>query len=461
MTARRPHADLARTGNVEVSAVEFFERYDLNAIPLHDWARYRQRARSKIDTDLRLRLYDPTRDVRTGMARQLVRDWAITRPIFAFTAPSGAGKSWLLFAVGLELCAAEGLVVLVDATGDASNDLAQACQRFWQDIGGHGASTNFSAIAEQRKKIVPKLISRWLTILVNGVLDKKEAEDLARQNWEGLGVRLAISCSEDVERYLQSVAPGRVGTHRVGDFTEAELNGLLAARYGEEHCKIPRSVRELLRHPLLAGLYCEISGEPFEPRSPYQLYEAYWQRLSAPPAQDGDDMRLCQLPLALFDENAQYPWSRQRVILSLGEAAKRVQWCGWLRPAGSGDALEVPHDRLLSWLVAKALLQRFLDQHDDQAVNRMAARLSGLFDGVGPAERDLRPAVADFLYLLLDRAHAHEGRTEDLLLRLDRITRGRVQSVYRDILPAVDQTQHARLARLFSANRGAAIPLGP
>ena len=192
-------AHRAAEGDAAVVTDDLLRQHNLDVTSLTDWAALRARARQILQRDLELRQYREAYDVRADAAASLWHSWddpAI--PLLGLSGDSGDGKSWRLYALGLSAAQDEGVAVLVDATGNADDDLQRGADIFWQDIKGNGGSQPLARIAALRKRLLHKGAEQWLTVLIDGVQSPEEALRLAHQPLREWGVRVAITGPPDV-----------------------------------------------------------------------------------------------------------------------------------------------------------------------------------------------------------------------------------------------------------------------
>lgn len=355
-------AEKATGGAADIDAEQFLKECGLDATPLTRWLTIRSRANDLLRRWLRRRGHDPTLDVRRSTASALVREWRSEKPLLVISGESGQGKSWFSYGVAEAATADEGVTIAVEARGDADADLRAAADVFWQQIAQHDGSLSLERLAARRRDVVPERAEPWLTMLVDGVQDFTEARRLALADWRAWGVRVVITCSPEVTAAIHDCAP-RDTCHvfPVSDFTVSELQDYLWSRLGDDWPDVPGDVRETLRRPLLAHIYCEEceTDAGWQPTNEYELYARCWSRLRAGSQSrwPHDEVHLAAAASEVFLSEASYPW-RPGQLEDAGldaEAITRLCQIGWLRATRDGR-YEIWHDRLLNWAVAEGLV---------------------------------------------------------------------------------------------------------
>jgi hypothetical protein len=304
-------AEQATQGGAQIEAQAFLKDYFLDATPLTAWAVLRRRAAECLEGDLRRAGYAPDLDVRAASADGLAKTWPPGKPLLAIAGDSGVGKSWLLYALGRLLTSAQGLVILIDAMGDGDSDCQRAAELFWTRIKGNEDSRSLERTAARRRELVHPHASTWLTLLIDGVRSHQEARQLAKLPWEEWQIRLACTCLPEVARTMRAEAGDRCLVHEVEDFSLPELHHYLDIRLEGAWGGIPSDVRQTLRRPLLARLYCELAPPSgWIPANEYELYSRCWGRLREGEQGDHplDMVPLQQLALGVLGGGS-YPWT--------------------------------------------------------------------------------------------------------------------------------------------------------
>lgn len=173
-------------------------------------------------------------------------------------------------------------------------------------------------------------------------------------------MRLLITCQSLHSERIEQESQGRCKVVSVQDFNVDELHEYLRRCFGDEWPLIPETIWGPLRRPLLADLFRQIAAAPdWRPENEYELYAAFWNRLSSEAPLDGS---LLERVVGESLEGGNYPWSGSQLAnASVGnEVLKRHERAGWisLLPSVTGPQFEIAHDRLLNWVVAATLISR-------------------------------------------------------------------------------------------------------
>ena len=357
--------DLARratSGDAMIRLSDFMTDHKLDSVPWTDWLRLCQRSRKLLVGSLERRRYDPVKDVRYDAAREAATQWPDDMPLFLVTGGSGQGKSWFLSAAAHALSKNPQLAVLVEATGDLDKDI-QHIERDFRFIRNTDEALPLDRIAERLHKL-ECLEKPSLTLIIDGVQDMQEAREIALTPWEEWGFRVAVSCHGEIADLIETQVSGRCQRLAVSDFTTEELHSYLNQALGDKWIQIAGDVRTTLCHPLLASIYVEEvanRGDWFPVRE-YELFDAVWRRLHKRIQYHfpQDTVGLKKLALDVLLKNKPYPWLVEQLDEAGldDEAVRRLCSVGWLRRTGR-EGFEVPHDRLLNWAVAEALVAAY------------------------------------------------------------------------------------------------------
>jgi hypothetical protein len=347
--------EMAAIGEEQLDANDIFKRAGLTATSLADWVNLKRNLNGQLDRILALEGYSASADVRQPC------DWSPDSSILMLSGESGQGKTWRLAAFASGAAAGSGIVVWIKATGDADKDLQKAANIIWQDTLNHDQPLAIDRIVNRLKAILPGLPESWLTLCIDDVHSGKETNQLLDADWKAWGIRLAVTVPPNIAKAAQNRARDRLHAIQVSDFTTSELR-ILLKRHGFEWGDVPSDLRGLLKRPLMAKLFIETAspGSGSQPPTEYALLERFWERI-----QNAHDQIDFPLDLALMrnlaseilKSDATYPWTAD-VVRSLNfddQACRRMETIGWLRRLPDGK-FEVPHDRLLNWAVAEALI---------------------------------------------------------------------------------------------------------
>ena len=250
------------------------------------------------------------------------------------------------------------MAVLVRAAATTEATVSRAAQLVWQDGLGETNETNFNALSMRYKAINPDAKMPWLTVAVDDVRDVDFLKDLIDRPWERWGMRLVITAPSSAVRELKSDLPISVAIHEVTRFSVDEVDALLQ-QHGQKWANLPRDLQQLLRMPILAGLYTALAHESFQhaPHSEYEIFDRFWQRM-VDRTSHGDAGIVMALASRVIDEKS-YPLKRTQ----WGDAAltevsfSRLDSVGWLQWDETGST-SLAHDRLLNWAAAREVAHR-------------------------------------------------------------------------------------------------------
>lgn len=409
-------------GGEEIEPKSFLQEFGIAANRLSHWMDLVERSRNHLQRCLRSREYSSERDVREAILDTRIwfdpaRPQEMPRPVAVFTGESGQGKSWRLARLADQI-SREGLVVLMDGTGNVETDAREAARIFCEAIWSVSYVQPLSQLANLVRKSLPDSPEVWLTILVDGPQTGGYASQLIHHEWETWGVRVAFALNSEEGTGLETDSRCRV--IEVPEFSLRELSKLLKLRLGEEGADTPDDVRKILRRPLLAKLYCDlkIADPSWKPSNEYQLYDRYWalQSSKRPVTVDA----LAELAGG-FPEDRIYPWplSKARAVGIDDKRLKHLQTIGLIRLSAGGRSFEVWHDRILNWAVAEGLVAGLRSGRFNfdklfaqvQACRTPAVEMAGKWLGYVPL---------DVLWLLAEPAFKLDQAVAAFLSRIDR-----------------------------------------
>jgi hypothetical protein len=345
----------AREGAAVVEREAFLAQHGLQALPLHTWDLILRESQLFLRRVLRLRDYKASEDCRERRPLLSLLQAGTGEPVVAW-GESGQGKSWLLYGTAQELAHRGEVVLVLDSTQDVLRDREEAARLFCERIWGTDERYSLDRLAQRVRREVPDLAGRpWLTVLIDGVRDRSYLAQLIRQEWEEIGIRVAVAFTTETRE--PDRLEGGVLPLPVRDFSHREVLSYLRLRLGAAALLPPQDILRLLRHPLWARLSCDLvlRGGSWQADNEYQLIEGYWtgQAAHAPMATDA----LIELASRLL-EGEDYPWPLSRLrAMGIGDFELDLLFSTHLvsRVQG-GRRVELWHDRLLQWAVAEGLV---------------------------------------------------------------------------------------------------------
>ena len=412
--------DLARRaveGDSLVYSTPFFRRHQIDTIPLDDWRSLVDRSvvfLHRVHQRLGYRQHD---NIRTERDRRLIGAWLDRSPILAITGDCGQGKSWQLLALAQEVLQRGELCIVLRACGNAKADLEDAALLFCNRVWDKDQPMPLERIGRRICGDSTGIQRRWLTLCVDNVQDQDEAKKLAYWPWEDHGIRLAVTCPRDIAGVLAQEGDNRCQRVEVEDFSDLEVDLYLQNHLGSKRAGISKSVREILKRPLLCFLYCQLATESLtEPMSEYELYGRVWDRIKAHDPKYGrhDQAKMCALAMHTLRGSA-YPWNVDQLqhVGVDADALSRLQRSGWLQEDSIGR-FAVWHDRLLNWVVAVAFRRKLAEQGG--CSNDVYAQLQALFTPTEPKSGiSFAEVVLDVIWML-SRDYRQEADSIDALL---------------------------------------------
>ncbi|OGT78339.1 MAG: hypothetical protein A3I78_10240 [Gammaproteobacteria bacterium RIFCSPLOWO2_02_FULL_56_15] len=429
---------------------ELFRQVGLSPDRLRNLARLSETMAALARERLQRMKYRPEVDVR-GLP-----PWPLDKPVLLVAGESGEGKTWLLCRLVTALADARQIVTLVLPAKDAEMQLTRASDDVWQTGLGETSQKTLGALTMHYRAMAREVEIPWLTVAVDDVQDVDFVRDLVRRDWTLWGMRLALTVPTRVARIIEMTDSETVGVHWVGPFSVDELDELLKQK-GRRWSDLPADLKELLRTPILAGLYMELPYESFQtaPRSEYEIFERFWDRINIR-AGHGDDGILLAVASRILDGKV-YPVPRtawSEVGLFDNGLIARLEAAGWLHCAEGGD-ISFAHDRLLNWGVAKALAHKV--KHGELSVDELGGLLAKCADSfTRPFSRRLDYVPMDTLWLLT----ADAARTNDCGRLLEGLEATRHfgsygEDLYTELLPTLgDRAVPLLLNRLDAFTAG-------
>ncbi len=285
--------------------------------------------------------------------------WPEGKPVLLITGEIGAGKTWQLGKY-LEVCVeASQIATLVLGAKTTEDILTRAARDIWQSGLGETSEKSLRAVSNFLPKIDPDTPIPLLTVAVDDIQYVDVARDLIRQDWMRWSMRLILTVPDTVASALEHTDSETIHVHRISDFSVNELDALIK-QHGQKWADLPSDLKRLLRKPILARIFLELSYTSFQdaPCSEYEIFEKFWEKMAAEPYRG--DAGIVTALAAHKHEGKSYPLPRpkwQRIGLD-DKSFARLHAAGWLRIPEHGE-VEFVHDRLLNWAVAKSLARKF------------------------------------------------------------------------------------------------------
>ena len=394
----------ATRGDEAVEPDEFFQHHKLDAKPLTEWFRLSEAAKGHLLDALRRRRVDLAEDVRPGLSESLYSNWTKNHPVLVLTGDGGGGKTWLGYCLLIRASSDEAVSLLVESPRNERDALSDAAARFWNEIVGHEDAPPFVNLRSRLRSLGDAHKAREVCILFDGIAEADLARRLILEPWDKWGVRVILTCPNELAPMLKSTV-GEYGTVvTVGDFSAGELHEYLAESVGPGWPSIPHEVRNTLRRPLLARLYRDTAGTAeWQPSLEYDLYQRCWDDLVSRRSVRGLDLVPLMAAALTLLGGAPYPWSRDQLVAAgmSPDSLERLQRSGWVNTR-DGRSFEIWHDRLLNWTLAEALAER-LRSVPDKGGEIIADVCKLLVDPRIKSGRMLGFVPMDFLWLLLGR----------------------------------------------------------
>ena len=313
-----------------------------------------------------------------------VRDvpcWPEKKPVLLIAGESGVGKSWQLARL-MEESAGEGEPVVFVRGGTAEGILRGAAREIWQVGLGETSDKTLQAISNLFREEVFQLQSPLFTIAVDDVQSIDLARDLVRQDWTSLGARLVLTVPLTVASALNSADGEEIRLHHVDEFSIDELDSLLKMS-GHRWVDLPEDLKRLLRKPVLAGLFLNLSVSSFQdaPQSEYAIFQAYWNRIKERGNKGDTGIVVALADLALQGKLYPLPRKHWGKIELNNENLTALEAAGWLSCLEYGE-VAFAHDRLLNWAIAQYLSLKFMS--GNLSIDELFVCMTGEADRGGP-----------------------------------------------------------------------------
>ena len=374
--------------------------------------------------------------------RKDVRDvprWPKMKPVLVVSGDSGTGKSWQLARLVEEGVGDGERVVFVRGGGNAEEILRHAADEIWQVAMGQTSDRRLQAISNFLREDAFQLRPPLYTVAVDDVQSIDVARGLVRQDWTSLGARLVLTAPLPLARALEATDREEISLHRVGDFSIDQLDALLRM-HGHRWADLAEDLKRLLRKPVLAGLFLDLSVASFQdaPQSEYEIFQAFWNRISER-CDAGDKGIVAALADCAF-EGERYPLPRQHwsEIGLNNKSVSALEAAGWLLCGEHGE-VEFAHDRLLNWAVAQSLSRKF--GYGELSVDQVFDRMTGESEEEGADSFTRFGYVPMDVLWLLSEKDPRQSALGRLVARMEehRAFGGEGRTLYTKLLPTLGQ----------------------
>ncbi len=382
---------------------------------------------SSLQTALSARQYDVAFDVRSAL------EVSITTRLGLVAGASGNGKSWALCRLAEEAILTHKPALLLRASN--RNELERELKRHIAvDALGHQSPIEPSALGELWRRRTGDPMAELLVIW-EGCKNAEELKQIHYQGGLGQGLQLIAELPPDAETggFLQmGITP-----YEITGFGESELFDALGRR-GVNAGAVPMSIRQMLKHPVLCGLYAQLAveDERWNPENEYRVLQGFWDR-ARDRAGKLAGTRLKALARAMVHSAAAEVTDSQIHDLGFNEAELgQLIVSGWLTQL-SGK-WRFAHERLLTWAIAEWMAEQFWKP--DVTAVEIASQIETL-ENYSPPDRNslhgLGFLTMDVLWLLATEVKSHSKVAELLVLLEDDPHRGASGSFYSELLPTI------------------------
>lgn len=294
--------------------------------------------------------YDPALDVRVPIDIENTH-------VMMITGPSGSGKSWAVAKLAMA-CAQTRLLHCYLPTAKSVQDIReQVSKQVWNRGMRETSERSWESIRLFFKELE---FSENIIVILDNVQDASLAREIGQHDWHDEGIQIVMAVPERVTTSLKVGRMKHIRFCTLGQFSVDELDTYLQL-HGRSWHELPPDLKRLLRQPILAGLFVDLPYQTFAlaPKSEYEIFDAFWNHIHHRGL--AGDQGIVLALAGHFLEGKAYPLSRSdwsQVGLQDGKTAERLEISGWVR-LDEFSAIELAHDRLLNWAVAKFILQKW------------------------------------------------------------------------------------------------------
>lgn len=385
--------DLAAKG-ATITVEELLEQANLPVERALHYAKLPQVTGKALAHDLALLGYEAEHDVREAPR-------SAGANLLLVAGESGFGKSWRVAAMLRALDRAGHLTVLVSGATSLEAVRKRVVELVW-----HSSFDSDQSIPGLQRRLGHRFVDAdgvWLTVGVDDVQDRDLVTAMRAANWAQHGIRMVATVPAQLGEELKEgpLPPAILPVER---FNLPQLRRYLDS-HGRRLRDLPHDVVELLRTPIFADLYRRVGAADWAPVDEYALIARFWQhttyKTKGMADYQDDALALERLARTLLSSQGSYPWSVEAAYTAdlKQDARQRLIKTGILREGASG--VVVIHDRVLNWVVARALAADL--RHGRIDAMQAAERLSTLDnpDAVAPGlAYRLGYVLLDFLWLI-------------------------------------------------------------
>jgi hypothetical protein len=340
--------ELAANGDQTVTAAQLLQKANLPLSTFRNEKSVVKRLSSRLARRTAQDFYEKDLDVRFAKS--------ISKPITILSSDSGYGKTWSLAGIAHSQARNEKSVAWVSAHRGNDAIAAEAANELWKQGLDRDRPLTLDRIARRRNRVLglghPQ--GNWAVVCVDDV-SLAGAQQLVRLDWQDWGIALVMATSNEVADQIRiSEAINRVD---VVEFSLPELKDYMSKR-DKDWALLSDPIREFIRRPILAKLFCDIGHENdanYRPENEFELMELFWAQISNPI----DLAVLRDLASTVFEGDAHPIPAEFQLKRGIEDSVLgRLKKLGWLRNFNDGH-FGFWHTRLLSFALAKSLALRF------------------------------------------------------------------------------------------------------
>ena len=439
--------ELATAGNADIDVAEFLREYGLS-VSINKWLILKNECASVLHQHLRARKYDVSRDARVDYARSIANACISQAGIMVLSGGAGQETTWALYGAA-HILSEQRLVIVLNATEDAEQDLESAARLFCREIWGLGTTLPMSEISARLRKDKRTAAPHWLTLCLNGLQNLGAAQYLAGINWENWGISLLVSCDELVAQQFDENTTSPLQHIKVNDFSHKELSIYFRNDISGNLSTIPEDIRQILRRTNFANVYRDIhEGSVWDATYEYKICARCWQLISEQNvgAFSLDTVRLRRIACSVAFGKP-YPWLGEQLLDADFDdrAITRLTRAGWLQSTLEG-CYEITNSRLMNWAVAEGLVASYRASEIDDT--NLCDTIQKLYHSEGlEANRNLDYVPMDALWLLTALIPTPNVLIDRIILTLEKGDWRLQSDLYKNLLPTLGTRIASALVR--------------